>query len=156
MTRFNYDIKKLPLGELSNTTVLAGYKVLTQIEGILSQRDSGKITASKASSELSSLSDQFYTLIPHNFGFAKMSNFVINSTEKLKEKLELITNLVDINTAFAQKSTKLSKSSSNLKPNPTDTNYESLNCDIEPLSPSSSEYKMLETYLKNTSDGQKL
>ena len=157
MSRYNYDIKKLPLGELSNATVLAGYKVLTQIETVLSQKESGKIVASKASSELSNLSDQFYTLIPHNFGFAKMSNFVINSTEKLKEKLELITNLVDINTAFAKKSSGAAKKSDKkFKPNPTDTNYESLNCDIEPLDPACSEYKMLEQYLKNTSDGQKL
>ena len=52
--------------------------------------------AKKSSAGLDVLSSRFYTFIPHNFGMAKMSQFVINTEEKLKEKLDLIQNLVDI------------------------------------------------------------
>jgi len=45
------------------------------------------------------LSGEFYTNIPHNFGMKKMSLFVIDSMDKLKEKLDLIQSLVDIQVA---------------------------------------------------------
>jgi poly [ADP-ribose] polymerase len=56
--------------------------VLKQIEKELKGR--------KNSSTLSQLSGQFYTLIPHDFGFKHMSNFVIRTNEMLKEKIEMI------------------------------------------------------------------
>ena len=87
VVKVGYDIKRLPLGELSKETVLKGYAILREIEAVLE---------GKSKQDLSSLSSQFYTNIPHNFGMMKMSNFVINNKEKLKEKLDLITNLVDI------------------------------------------------------------
>lgn len=114
MASVGYDVKRLPLGELSNETVLAGYKVLRQIEEVLGQQAKGKLDRAAARSQLQKLSDQFYTVIPHNFGFKPMSNFVIASEESLKEKLDLISNLLDINVAVkagASKNTRQSKSS---------------------------------------------
>lgn len=43
MASVGYDIKRLPLGALSDETVLAGYKVLRQIEEVLDQRTKGKL-----------------------------------------------------------------------------------------------------------------
>lgn len=48
---------------------------------------------------LGTLSSQFYSHIPHDFRFMHMSNFIINSKEKLKEKLELVESLADIQIA---------------------------------------------------------
>jgi len=59
-----YDVKRLPLGELSQETVLEGYKILRDIELVL---------AKKSTTNLEILSSKFYTFIPHNFGMARMS-----------------------------------------------------------------------------------
>ena len=64
VVKIGYDIKRLPLGELSSETVLEGYKILRNIELVL---------AKKSTMSLSDLSSQFYTFVPHNFGMAKMS-----------------------------------------------------------------------------------
>ena len=53
-----------------------------------------------------------------------------------------------------KKSKKASKAEN--IPNPIDENYESLNCDINPIEKGSKEYKLLEEYLENTANGRKL
>lgn len=74
VVKVGYDIKRLPLGQLSNETAMNGYKVLRDIENVLK---TGK-------GDLAALSSQFYTYIPHAVGMQKMSNFIINSEEKLR------------------------------------------------------------------------
>jgi poly [ADP-ribose] polymerase len=81
-------VKRLPLGQLDRETVLEGYKYLSKIELVLSGKDNG---------DLAELSSKFFTYIPHNFSMKNMSNFIIDTHAKLKEKLDLIQNLVDIN-----------------------------------------------------------
>lgn len=81
VVNIGYDVKKMPLGELQKETVIKGYQILKNIEAVLQG-------TSKES--LADLSSQFYTNIPHNFGMKNMSLFIINSIEKLKEKLDLI------------------------------------------------------------------
>lgn len=81
VVKIGYDVKKMPLGELSKDTVLKGYQILREIEKVLDK---------KSSESLESLSGKFYTNIPHNFGMKKMSNFIIDSIDKVKEKLDLI------------------------------------------------------------------
>ena len=83
-----YDIKKLPLGQLSDETVKKGYEQLREIEAVLLKIKDGKASKSSVSSKLQELSNKFYCFIPHNFGFKKMSNFVIDTNDKLKEKLD--------------------------------------------------------------------
>ena len=77
-----YDIQKMPLGELSKETVLKGYKILREIENVITNKNTGDLT---------DLSSQFYTNIPHNFGFQKMSNFIIRDEKTLKEKKDLVS-----------------------------------------------------------------
>ena len=85
-----YDINKMPLGELSKETVLKGYRIIRDIENVISGKQKGNLT---------DLSSQFYSNIPHNFGFQKMSNFIIKDSETLKAKMDLIQNLIDIQVA---------------------------------------------------------
>ena len=91
VVKVGFNVKKLPLGKLSKSTILKGYAVLKEIDKEL------KGTATHAT--LGKLSSDFYSIIPHDFGFAKLSNFIINSREKLKEKLELVETLGDIQIA---------------------------------------------------------
>lgn len=53
----------------------------------------------KSKDDISDLSSMFYTYIPHNFGMQNMRQFNIDSVDKLKEKLDLISNLSDIRIA---------------------------------------------------------
>lgn len=48
MTNVGYDVNKLPLGELSEETVKAGYKVLRELEDVLTQQEKNKLTYSQA------------------------------------------------------------------------------------------------------------
>ena len=101
----------------------------------------------------------FYTYIPHNFGRQNMSNFVINSDDKLKQKMELVESLIDIKNIFKKKNTRSNskgKKSTKLEPNPIDDNYDALKCDIKPLEKKHKDWDMIETYIKNTSHGRNL
>lgn len=44
----------------------------------------------KSKESLADLSSKFYTYIPHDFKMQKMSNFIIDTSEKLKEKMDLV------------------------------------------------------------------
>lgn len=92
-----YDIKKLPLGQLSDETINNGYKILKKIEVVLTEIKKGN---NSNESTLADLSSKFYTFIPHNFGREKMSNFIINTFPDLDKKLELLQNLDDSKTAI--------------------------------------------------------
>ena len=107
----------------------------------------------------------FYTFIPHNFGRQNMSNFVINSDDKLKQKMDLVESLIDIKNIFKKKNTraqsKTKKTAAStkkvqLEPNPIDDNYDALKCKIQPLDQKHKDWDMIQTYIKNTSHGRNL
>ena len=77
----------MPLGQLSKQTVLKGYTILRSIEDAINKKQTAK---------LAELSSEFYSNIPHNFGMAKMALFIISTLEQVKEKYDLIQNLLDI------------------------------------------------------------
>lgn len=60
-----FNIKVLPIERLTKKALIDGYKYLKQIESVF---DSGK-TGFSAARELKDLSSDYYTAIPHNFGF---------------------------------------------------------------------------------------
>jgi poly [ADP-ribose] polymerase len=91
------------------------------------------------------LSGEFFTLIPHDFGFQHMSNFVINTPKKLKEKIEMIESLADIKLA-----TKFISSGDDSDANEIDEHYKRLNCDLTPIDKSEKKYKMIVDYVANT------
>jgi len=132
-----YDAKKMPLGKISPAMVSAGYQKLKEIESELGGKN--KIE------ELQRLSSEFFTVIPHDFGFKQMSEFTINDKKKLKEKLELVEALNQIEVAH-----KLLSQELNSKENPITKKYEMLDCGLTPLKRGGSEWKMVETYAQNT------
>jgi len=85
-----YDVKKMPLGELSKETGLKGMAILKEVEEVISGKVKGDLTR---------LSSQFYTTIPHNFGMQKMYNFIIDQEDKLRDKLYLVSSLIAIQEA---------------------------------------------------------
>ncbi|KAH9786483.1 poly (ADP-ribose) polymerase 2 [Citrus sinensis] len=85
-----YNANKLPLGTLSKSTILKGYDVLKRIADVIHLPDRRK---------LEQLSGEFYTVIPHDFGFQKMGDLVIDTPQKLKLKLEMVKALGEIEVA---------------------------------------------------------
>ena len=58
IVQIGYDLKRLPLGQLSKETIMEGYKYLQRIEAVLN---------GKSKEKLDELSSKFYTYIPHDF-----------------------------------------------------------------------------------------
>jgi poly [ADP-ribose] polymerase len=50
----------------------------------------------KKHEDIKSLSSQFYSLIPHDFGFQKMINFILDTEEKVKQKLDMLAAISDM------------------------------------------------------------
>lgn len=78
----------MPLGNLSEETILKGYSVLKKIQT--------ELNGNKSAAVLDTLSSEFYTTIPHNFGRQNMKQFTINTNDKFKEKVGLVANLQGI------------------------------------------------------------
>ena len=131
-----YDAKKLPLGKLSKDTIKKGYSILKELE---------KVILGKKKGNCDDLSSEFFRFIPHDFGFANMRNFTINTKEKLKAKLNLVEQLDDIEIAK-----RLLDETDNEDINELDSNYKKLKCKLVTLDKSHSEYKMVNEYLLNT------
>ncbi|KAL2499707.1 Poly [ADP-ribose] polymerase 2 [Abeliophyllum distichum] len=135
MMEIGYNAEKLPLGKLSKSTILKGYDVLKRIADVISKSDRKM---------LEQLSGEFYTVIPHDFGFKKMGQFIIDTPQKLKSKLEMVEALGEIELA-----TKLLADDIELE-DPLYSHYQRLHCELVPLEVGSREFFMIEKYMKNT------
>nr|XP_010325650.1 poly [ADP-ribose] polymerase 2 isoform X1 [Solanum lycopersicum] len=136
MMEIGYNANKLPLGKLSKKTILKGYDVLKNIADVIGQFNR---------TLLEDLSSQFYTVIPHDFGFQKMCEFVIDTLPKLKRKIEMVKALAEI-----EVTTKLSEDNTDIQEDPLFYQYEQLGCKLVPVEVGSQEYLMIENYMKNT------
>lgn len=76
--QIGYDAKKMPLGKLDEVTVKQAYVVLKQLSDAIKLNKTG---------EYGPLSSKFYSLIPHDFGFQKMSNFILKNSEEVQKKI---------------------------------------------------------------------
>ncbi|KAI3900945.1 hypothetical protein MKW92_018461 [Papaver armeniacum] len=139
MIKLGYSTEKLPLGKLSKSTILKGYNVLKSI--------SEAITAANPDREkLEHLSGAFYSVIPHDLGFRKMRDFIIDTPLKLKGKIELVEALGEIELA-----TELLKDTDYMQEDPLYSHYNRLQCELEPIDADTKEYSLIEKYIKNTS-----
>lgn len=59
MQSYNYDVKKLPLGKLSKSTITRGFQALKDLSAVLDNDDPA------ARDEIEELSNLYYSLIPH-------------------------------------------------------------------------------------------
>jgi poly [ADP-ribose] polymerase len=141
------DLTKMPLGKISEKMISEGYKVLKQIEKEL-------LSGHGRREFLNELSGKFFTVIPHNFGFNKAISFAINSFEKLREKVEVLESLRDVANSLSNEATI--QQSIRLHRNPIDDQYSRLLHQLELLSPSSSDYRLIRKYKENTQGGTHL
>ncbi|KAI3883815.1 hypothetical protein MKW92_052927 [Papaver armeniacum] len=137
MVEIGYNAEKLPLGKLSKSTILKGYNVLKEI--------SEAITAKRDRQTLEQLTGAFYSVIPHDFGFRKMREFIIDTPQLLKKKIEMVEALGEIELA-----TKLLKDDDDMQEDPLYTHYNRLQCELKAIDADSKEYSVIEKYMKNT------
>ncbi|KAE8611964.1 hypothetical protein XENTR_v10012650 [Xenopus tropicalis] len=144
MQTMNLDIKKMPLGKLSKAQIAKGFEALDELQAALDRKANKGV--------LSDLSSRFYTIIPHNFG--RRTPPVIDTSEVLQAKKDMLLVLADIELAQTLQADKVKKEEEEEKvqevPHPLDVDYELLKCDLSLLDTSTEEYKVIKTYVENT------
>ncbi|XP_062613650.1 protein mono-ADP-ribosyltransferase PARP3-like [Saccostrea cucullata] len=140
MKSFDIDVKKMPLGKLSKTQIAKGFEVLEELEKAIDSRNNSQMMA---------LSSKFYTVIPHDFG--RRVPPVMKTLEDVRQKYDMLLVLGDIEIAQTlEKEREKATTDSGKQPDPLDVNYGLLKCELKHLDPKSKEFKVLETYTKET------
>lgn len=138
MKEIGYDANKMPLGKLAKSSILKGYTILQEIMNELKGKNRTEV--------INKLSGDFFSEIPHNFGFRKMQEFVLKTEQKVKEKLEMLQSLEDIQ-VFTR---LLDDGAEDGEVNQLDSNYLKLSTAITPLDKASPTYQLLLQYVANT------
>jgi len=138
MVEFELDLTKMPLGKLSRKQLEKAYGLLGQVQLLVDASEDVH------QAKYVDLSNQFYTLIPHDFGLKKP--VVLNDPELIKSKLEMLESLMEIEVAYSL----LKAGDEEKEKDPIDAHYEKLNTKIEILEQSTEEFQLLQTYVKNT------
>ncbi|XP_011882597.1 PREDICTED: poly [ADP-ribose] polymerase isoform X2 [Vollenhovia emeryi] len=136
MLEFEIDMDKMPLGKLSKKQIESAYAVLTELQEILKNSNVDRTTLIDAS-------NRFYTLIPHNFGVSGPK--ILETSEEIQSKCDMLEALLEMEIAYNLLCDKTDE-----KENPLDSHYKQLKTDIDVLDKTSEEFKMIETYVKNT------
>ncbi|KAL0420046.1 UNVERIFIED_CONTAM: Poly [ADP-ribose] polymerase 2 [Sesamum radiatum] len=120
MMEIGYNAEKLPLGKLSKSTILKGYDVLKRIADVIGQADK---------KTLEQLSGEFYTVIPHDFGFRKTNTLrsARLSVLEVPQYWSLVEALGEIEVAM-----KLIEDDTDMK-DPLYSHYRRLHCELLPL-----------------------
>ncbi|XP_048755793.1 protein mono-ADP-ribosyltransferase PARP3-like isoform X2 [Ostrea edulis] len=140
MKSFDIDVKKMPLGKLSKTQLAKGFEVLEELE---------QAVDSKNRKKMMDLSSRFYTVIPHDFG--RKIPPVIDTLEIIRQKYDMLLVLGDIEIAQTlEKEKEKIVAGSEKQPHPLDVNYGLLKCNLDLVDPKSKDYKVLETYTRET------
>ena len=133
MKDIGYDSRKMPLGKLSSKAIDNAYGILSKLMGELEKFNCSKTT-------IDQLSSDFYTQIPHDFGFQKLSFFTLNSKIKVQEKLDFLDSLKNMKIANDMNSTSVDT-------NLIEENYKKLKCGMQPIPKKSAKFKLLNDYL---------
>lgn len=127
------DTKRMPLGKISKEQIKNAYGALQKIEAELKKK---KPNVEAATSE-------FYTLIPHDFGFRRPP--LINTVAMLKDKINMLDTLSQL-----EVSTNLLSRAPAPEENPLDKTYAALDCELRPLARDDAEFQLVEEYARNT------
>lgn len=92
MKKIGYNINKMPLGKLSKQSINKGYKILKELHSEVEKKKSNSRT-------IEELTNDFYSNIPHDFGFMKMHHFILDTVKKVKDKLDMLESLSEIKIA---------------------------------------------------------
>lgn len=135
----DYDVRKMPLGKLSKSSLLRGYEVLKELASI--------VDPNADRSTVETLSNQYLSLIPHVVSRSQRPP-VLDDMTKVKRELELLEALGDMQIANdMMKKSKQSKEEVNL----LDQQYEKLGMqEMTAVDRGTTEFTELESYLINS------
>lgn len=139
MTAFNLDTAKLPLGRITKKQMMDAYMVLTELSKL--------VTRNNSQAACMEASNRFYTLMPHDFGMNRAP--VIDTSEMVKEKRDMLDNLIQIEVAHSMMKAGEAGSAAT-KVNPLDAQYEAMKVKMEPLDHGSEEFSLIKRYMTNT------
>jgi len=142
-----YDPSKTPLGKQSASNLKMANMILKQVLAQLSSK------GADWRQKLEGFCNKFYSFIPHNVGFKNMSTMVLDTVEKVEEKLQLIELISNIK--LAQGVIDQEREASR---NMLDHYYEDLHCQIVEVERDSDEFALVEKALITTtkSNGPKI
>lgn len=130
-----FDNAKMSLGNLGREQLKKASNVLERIRQ--------KIENNAPEYQLKNASNEFYTLIPHNYGLENPP--IINTEEILAKKFEVIESLQNI-----EQTQNLLKQRTGEEMSSTEFNYDYLKTKIEQLDRDSEEFKQLAKYVSNS------
>uniref|UniRef100_F1KUX9 Poly [ADP-ribose] polymerase n=1 Tax=Ascaris suum TaxID=6253 RepID=F1KUX9_ASCSU len=138
LREFEIDLDKMPLGRLSKCQIDNAYKVLTELQDL--------ITSGEANNDhYLDATNRFFTYIPQDFGLN--SPPLLNSLDKIKDKTKLLDELLEIELAYSILKTD---KDGDLTRDPIDVHYEKLHAHMEVVDKESDEFKRIMEYVKNT------
>ena len=136
MKELSIDTDAMPLGKISKTQLKNASKHLKAIENELKK-------SKPKSSVFGEESANFYTLVPHSVGMCKLP--VLNTLAQIKEKMELLETLGDLEIAD-----KILKDASQSGEHPLDAVYNGMKCGLAPLDHASEDFEKIKKYTENT------
>eukprot|EP01132_Coremiostelium_polycephalum_P001539 gene1539-1936_t len=139
LENLKFDVKKMPLGKISQTQIKNAYRVLTEIQDLLTAEGTPR-------NKIVDASARFYTLIPHDFGRDQVP--MIDTKEQLLAKMRLVDTMSDIEVANNLR--KLSAQSSS--GNSLDDNYAVLKTDIQHIDSDSFTFRSIKELAESTMD----
>ncbi|XP_010124287.1 PREDICTED: poly [ADP-ribose] polymerase 3, partial [Chlamydotis macqueenii] len=146
MQTMNIDVKKMPLGKLSKQQTARGFEALEELEAALQEQP-------PQAARLEDLSSLFYTIVPHNFGWAQPPP--IDPPDLLRAKKDMLLVLADIEVAQSLQAQKVKEEEEEKEvAHPLDQDYALLCCQLSLLDPASQEYQLIQNYMTQT--GHKL
>lgn len=136
---FDLDLNKMPLGKINEQQIQSAIKLLKEMEVMLRKQN---IASSKKMVELT---NQFYSLIPHNFGVRRPP--LLNTKEMINKKYEMLSDMQQMDITYNLLSDNIGEGN-----NPVDIHYRKLEkvTAINILDEECDEYNEIRSYVKNT------
>ena len=132
----NLDTKKCPLGQLSADSIIKGKDLLDEARKVIHAKKKADV------SELNKITSMYYSNIPHNFGYRRINADVLrfDSDEKIDKAFDILDVFADAKSI----SKVISKKSA------VDSQYATLNADLEFVDPSDPTWKWLDAMVQKT------
>ena len=98
LAAMSYDAKKLPLGKLSDRTLKSGFSVLKEISELMATPSVAQARYGQPyANAIETLSNRYFTLIPHVFGRNRPPT--LNTNAQIKKEVDLLEALTDMDVA---------------------------------------------------------
>ncbi len=140
MADYDFDIRRMPLGQLSSAQVQRGIEVLAEIDRILKHCG--------PRSQLPTLTSRFYSVLPHDFGRRRPPT--IGSVEMLQKAFDKCNMLLDIEKANQLMEHAEQRGEARLEKHPMDALYDSLCADLTLVDRNSAEFQCVRDAFEST------